>query len=145
LFPVQGSTMTLGSLAGIGGSKKNRPVGEIVITECFPEFLMAPFDCLPLTCYWWLRFRGRVRFFVEHRFFEWFILSLVFISSFVLVSLSIINCSLQWYCIRKHTGGSKDLTSRGRGGTQGGNGLGCSSEISKMTVHKIFTLKRYPE
>ncbi|KXJ05965.1 Sodium channel protein 1 brain [Exaiptasia diaphana] len=81
-----GSNATLASLAaGIGGNRKNRPVGEIVITECFPEFLMAPFDCLPLTCYWWLRLRARVRFIVEHRFFEWFILSLVFISSFVLV------------------------------------------------------------
>ncbi|XP_031569259.1 sodium channel protein 60E-like, partial [Actinia tenebrosa] len=89
-----GSTAAIDSTGELGtnnkksaglSTKKKRPEGEIVITECFPEFLMAPFDCLPWTCFWWLRLRGRVRWFVEHRYFEWFILSLVFISSLVLV------------------------------------------------------------
>lgn len=59
------------------------------IDDCLPEYCM---DC-PLwkpfspRHFCWLKFRCRVRVFVEKKYFEWFILLTVFLSSFTLVCL----------------------------------------------------------
>ena len=61
------------------------------IDGCFPEWCLLPFTSLP--CWddmqWsrWLKFRWLTRQMVEHRYFEWFILLTVLVSSLVLVSV----------------------------------------------------------
>ena len=64
------------------------------------RYMMEIDDCLPERCvnvdcplwkplskrhFCWLKFRCRVRVFVEKKYFEWFILATVFMSSFTLV------------------------------------------------------------
>ncbi|PFX17439.1 Sodium channel protein type 4 subunit alpha B [Stylophora pistillata] len=65
------------------------PVQPAEVDECFPEFCMSPLTscacCKKITCNNWLLFRWRTRTLVEHRYFEWFILFTVLISSLVLV------------------------------------------------------------
>ena len=62
---------------------------EINVDDCLPEYC-ACVDCplwkhLSTHNFCWLKFRGRVRVFVEKKYFEWFILATVFLSSFTLV------------------------------------------------------------
>ena len=75
----------------------------MVVSEPVPSFEINKLyveDCLPEHCacvncqLWrplstdsisWLKFRGRVRIFVEKKYFDWFILFMVFFSSFMLV------------------------------------------------------------
>ena len=64
-------------------------IKELYIEDCLPEHC-ACVDCQlwrPLSTdgISWLKFRGRVRIFVEKKYFDWFILSMVFFSSFMLV------------------------------------------------------------
>ncbi|RMX46589.1 hypothetical protein pdam_00019719 [Pocillopora damicornis] len=65
------------------------PVQPAEVDDCFPEFCMSPLTscacCKNITCNNWLLFRWRTRTLVEHRYFEWFILFTVLISSLVLV------------------------------------------------------------
>ncbi|XP_031570121.1 sodium channel protein 60E-like [Actinia tenebrosa] len=56
----------------------------IEIDDCFPQCCMICY-CPSGQHFCWLKFRCRVRCFVEHRYFEWFILFTVMISSFILV------------------------------------------------------------
>ena len=60
------------------------------VEDCFPEccvsLLTSCACCKTFRCDWWLKFRWRTRMLVEHRYFEWFILFTVLLSSFVLVS-----------------------------------------------------------
>ena len=61
------------------------------IDDCLPEYCM---DCplwKPFSSrrFCWLKFRCRVRVLVEKKYFEWFILATVFLSSFALVGYTI--------------------------------------------------------
>ena len=77
------------------GVVKSEPVPsfkikELYIEDCLPEHC-ACVDCqlcrpLSTESISWLKFRGRVRIFVEKKYFDWFILFMVFFSSFMLVS-----------------------------------------------------------
>ena len=73
------------------GMQPPRPTRyTIEIDDCLPEYCV---DC-PLwkpfspRHFCWLKFRCRVRFLVEKKYFEWFILATVFFSSFTLVCSS---------------------------------------------------------
>lgn len=59
------------------------------VNDCFPECCVSPLTscavCKNVSCNRWLMFRWRTRMLVEHRYFEWFILFTVLISSLVLV------------------------------------------------------------
>ena len=62
-------------------------IKELYIEDCLPEHCV---DCqlwrpLSTDSISWLKFRGRVRIFVEKKYFDWFILFMVFFSSFMLV------------------------------------------------------------
>jgi len=64
-------------------------IKELYIEDCLPEHC-ACVDCqlcrpLSTESISWLKFRGRVRIFVEKKYFDWFILFMVFFSSFMLV------------------------------------------------------------
>ena len=64
-------------------------IKELYVEDCLPEHF-ACVDCqlcMPLSTesISWLKFRGRVRIFVEKKYFDWFILFMVFFSSFMLV------------------------------------------------------------
>ena len=64
-------------------------IKELYIEDCLPEHC-ACVDCqllrpLSTESISWLKFRGRVRIFVEKKYFDWFILFMVFLSSFMLV------------------------------------------------------------
>ena len=64
-------------------------IKELYIEDCLPEHC-ACVDCqlwrpLSTDSISWLKFRGRVRIFVEKKYFDWFILFMVFFSSFMLV------------------------------------------------------------
>lgn len=62
------------------------------VNDCFPECCVSPLTscavCKNVSCNRWLMFRWRTRMLVEHRYFEWFILFTVLISSLVLVRLT---------------------------------------------------------
>ena len=59
------------------------------VKDCFPECCVSPITSFPVcknaSCNSWLMFRWRTRMLVEHRYFEWFILFTVLVSSLVLV------------------------------------------------------------
>ena len=72
--------------------------GTGIPTPVPTRYMMEIDDCLPEYCvhcplwkpvvprhFCWLKFRCRVRFLVERKYFEWFILATVFCSSFTLV------------------------------------------------------------
>ena len=64
-------------------------IKELYIEDCLPEHC-ACVDCqlwrpLSTDSISWLKFRGRVRIFVEKKYFDWFILFMVFFSSFMLL------------------------------------------------------------
>ena len=64
-------------------------IKELYIEDCLPEYC-ACVDCqlwrpLSTDSISWLKFRGRVRIFVEKKYFDWFILFMVLFSSFMLV------------------------------------------------------------
>ena len=64
-------------------------IKKLYIEDCLPEHC-ACIDCqlcrpLSTDSISWLKFRGRVRIFVEKKYFDWFILFMVFFSSFMLV------------------------------------------------------------
>ena len=64
-------------------------IKKLYIEDCLPEHC-ACIDCqlcrpLSTESISWLKFRGRVRIFVEKKYFDWFILFMVFFSSFMLV------------------------------------------------------------
>ena len=64
-------------------------IKKLYIEDCLPEHC-ACVDCqlcrpLSTESISWLKFRGRVRIFVEKKYFDWFILFMVFFSSFMLV------------------------------------------------------------
>lgn len=65
------------------------PVQNAEVKDCFPECCVSPLTscavCKNISCNSWLMFRWRTRMLVEHRYFEWFILFTVLISSLVLV------------------------------------------------------------
>ena len=65
------------------------PVQNAEVNDCFPECCVSPLTscavCKNTSCNNWLLFRWRTRTLVEHRYFEWFILFTVLISSLVLV------------------------------------------------------------
>ncbi|XP_068729717.1 sodium channel protein 1 brain-like [Montipora capricornis] len=74
--------------ASDAGMQPPRPTRyTIEIDDCLPEYCV---DC-PLwkpfspRHFCWLKFRCRVRFLVEKKYFEWFILATVFFSSFTLI------------------------------------------------------------
>ena len=68
------------------------PVQNAEVKDCFPECCVSPLTscavCKNTSCNSWLMFRWRTRMLVEHRYFEWFILFTVLISSLVLVRFS---------------------------------------------------------
>ena len=71
--------------ATLSATKPTRYMMEI--DDCLPEYCM---DCplwKPFSSrrFCWLKFRCRVRVLVEKKYFEWFILATVFLSSFALV------------------------------------------------------------
>lgn len=71
--------------ASLSATKPTRYMMEI--DDCLPEYCM---DCplwKPFSSrrFCWLKFRCRVRVLVEKKYFEWFILATVFLSSFALV------------------------------------------------------------
>ena len=75
--------------ASLSATRPTRYMMEI--DDCLPEYCM---DCLlwkPFSSrrFCWLKFRCRVRVLVEKKYFEWFILATVFLSSFALVSYTI--------------------------------------------------------
>lgn len=65
------------------------PVQNAEVKDCFPECCVSPLTscavCKNTSCSDWLMFRWRTRMLVEHRYFEWFILLTVLVSSLVLV------------------------------------------------------------
>ncbi|KAL9954360.1 hypothetical protein ACROYT_G041885 [Oculina patagonica] len=69
--------------------RSKSPVQTAEVKDCFPEICVSPLTscavCKNLSCRSWLLFRWRTRMLVEHRYFEWFILFTVLISSLVLV------------------------------------------------------------
>ena len=74
---------------------------EINVDDCLPEYCTCVGCPLwrPLSTHnvCWLKFRGRVRIFVEKKYFEWFILASVFFSSFTLVCWLML-CSYKAAC-----------------------------------------------
>ncbi|XP_048586594.1 sodium channel protein 60E isoform X3 [Nematostella vectensis] len=67
-------------------NNKNTKRYIVEIDDCFPECCMNACGCTSGQQHFcWLKFRCRVRCFVEHRYFEWFILFTVMVSSFTLV------------------------------------------------------------
>ena len=76
--------------ASLSGTRPTRYMMEI--DDCLPEYCMncplwKPFS--PQN-FCWLKFRCKVRVLVEKKYFEWFILASVFLSSFALVSCKIL-------------------------------------------------------
>ena len=75
--------------ASLSATRPTRYMMEI--DDCLPEYCM---DCplwKPFSSrrFCWLKFRCRVRVLVEKKYFEWFILATVFLSSFALVRYTI--------------------------------------------------------
>lgn len=75
----------------IPGSRQMQDLSQAAeVEDCFPECCVSPLTscacCKTFRCDRWLQFRWRTRMLVEHRYFEWFILFTVLLSSFVLVS-----------------------------------------------------------
>ena len=73
------------------GSRQMQDLSQAAeVEDCFPECCVFPLTscacCKTFRCDRWLKFRWRTRMLVEHRYFEWFILFTVLLSSFVLVS-----------------------------------------------------------
>ena len=73
------------------GSRQIQDLSQAAeVEDCFPECCVSPLTscacCKTFRCDRWLQFRWRTRMLVEHRYFEWFILFTVLISSLVLVS-----------------------------------------------------------
>lgn len=73
------------------GSRQIQDLSQAAeVEDCFPECCVSPLTscacCKTFRCDRWLKFRWRTRMLVEHRYFEWFILFTVLLSSFVLVS-----------------------------------------------------------
>ena len=70
------------------GLSANRPTRCMMeIDDCLPEYCMECPLWKPFSSrhFCWLKFRCRVRVLVEKKYFEWFILVTVFLSSFALV------------------------------------------------------------
>ena len=69
------------------------PVQNAEVKDCFPECFVSPLTscavCKNTSCNSWLIFRWRTRMLVEHRYFEWFILLTVLVSSLVLVRVAL--------------------------------------------------------
>lgn len=92
--------------ASLSATKPTRYMMEI--DDCLPEYCM---DCplwKPFSSrrFCWLKFRCRVRVLVEKKYFEWFILATVFLSSFALVSCTIhfeIKCLYGKLTVTKET------------------------------------------
>ncbi|XP_015766470.1 PREDICTED: sodium channel protein type 5 subunit alpha-like [Acropora digitifera] len=75
--------------ASRSNSKGQESSRNAEVEDCYPECCVAPLTscacCKNIRCGSWLLFRWRTRMLVEHRYFEWFILFTVLISSLVLV------------------------------------------------------------
>lgn len=81
------------------------PVQHAEVKDCFPECCLSPLTscavCKNTSCNGWLMFRWRTRMLVEHRYFEWFILFTVLVSSLVLVSFASSQISFPvWHWFR---------------------------------------------
>ena len=83
--------------ASRSNSKGQESSRNAEVEDCYPECCVAPLTscacCKNIRCGSWLLFRWRTRMLVEHRYFEWFILFTVLISSLVLVSHSKLSAS----------------------------------------------------
>lgn len=111
------------------------PVQNAEVKDCFPECCVSPLTscavCKNTSCNGWLMFRWRTRMLVEHRYFEWFILLTVLVSSLVLVrfpffpkshsGMALVSCRL---CF--------PLKSSSLRSSPGGIALCCASSQRKM-------------